>query len=148
MQPKASILNITKLIFLLSSTVEAILPVRIQFRYLKQEQILTQQKKGSYSVHVTLGSLARDELLWWMINLKLCNRMKIQQWESHIIIQTDALKLNSHLPKTFFIYLNDNLSRMMKNAFYFILKSLFVLKIFKVLSLLFGHLEKTVWLEG
>ena len=30
----------------------------------------------------------------------------------------------------------------MKNAFYFILKALFVLKIFKFLSLLFGHVEK------
>ena len=33
---------------------------------------------------------------------------------------------------------------MMKNAFYFNLKALFVLKIFKFLSRLFGHLGKTV----
>ena len=32
--------------------------------------------------------------------------------------------------------------KMMKYAFYFILKALFVLKIFKFLSSLFGHLEK------
>ena len=32
--------------------------------------------------------------------------------------------------------------KMMKNTFYFILKALFVLKIFKFLSLLFGHVEK------
>ena len=31
---------------------------------------------------------------------------------------------------------------MMKNAFYFILKALFVLKIFKFLSRLFGHVKK------
>ena len=31
---------------------------------------------------------------------------------------------------------------MMKNAFYFILKALFVIKIFKFLSWLFGHVEK------
>ena len=36
---------------------------------------------------------------------------------------------------------------MMKNAFYFILKAVFVLKIFKFLSSLFGHIEKTAWLE-
>ena len=34
----------------------------------------------------------------------------------------------------------------MKNAFYFILKALFLLKIFKFLSWVFGHVEKTVWL--
>ena len=33
--------------------------------------------------------------------------------------------------------------KMMKNAFYFILKALFVLKIYKFLSRLFGHVEKT-----
>ena len=33
--------------------------------------------------------------------------------------------------------------KMMKNAFYFILKALFVLKIFKILSQLLGHVGKT-----
>ena len=37
--------------------------------------------------------------------------------------------------------------KMMKNAFYCIVKTLFVLKMFKFLSWLFGHVEKTVWLE-
>ena len=32
--------------------------------------------------------------------------------------------------------------KMMKNAIYFTLKSLFILKILKVLSYLFGHVEK------
>ena len=78
-QPKTSILHLTKLIGLLSSIVQAILPARIQFRYIKQEQILALQKMGSDSVHVTLGNLAIEELLWWMENLKLCNGRKIQQ---------------------------------------------------------------------
>ena len=37
--------------------------------------------------------------------------------------------------------------KMMKNTFYVILKALFVLKIFKFLSWLFGHVEKTARLE-
>ena len=45
---------------------------------------------GSYSGHVTLGNVAREELLWWMENLKLCNGRKIQQREPHMIIKTDA----------------------------------------------------------
>ena len=36
--------------------------------------------------------------------------------------------------------------KVMKNAFYSILNALFVLKIFKFLSWLFGHTEKTAWL--
>ena len=37
--------------------------------------------------------------------------------------------------------------KMMKNAFYFTLKALFFLKIFRFLSWLFGHVEKTARLE-
>ena len=37
--------------------------------------------------------------------------------------------------------------KMMKNAFYFILKAFLVLKTFKFLSRLFGHVVKTAWLE-
>ena len=37
--------------------------------------------------------------------------------------------------------------KLMKNAFYFILKALFVLKIFKFLSRLFGHVGKTSRVE-
>ena len=70
-QPKTSVLNLAKFIGLLPSTVKATLPARIQFRYLQQEQILALQKKGHW--HVTLENLAREELLWWMKNLKLCN---------------------------------------------------------------------------
>ena len=36
--------------------------------------------------------------------------------------------------------------KMMKNVFYFILKAVFDLKIYKILSWLFGHVEKTSWL--
>ena len=46
------------------------------------------------------------------------------------------LKSDSHLPKNFalFTLFNERPLKTMKNAFYFILKSLFVLKIFKIWS--------------
>ena len=45
-----------------------------------------------------------------------------------------SLKLDSHLPKkVFYIFFNDSSLKIMKNAFYFILKALLVLKIFKFL---------------
>ena len=55
------------------------------------------------------------------------------------------LKSNSHLnspEKYLFICFNKSPLKMMKNAFYFILKALFVLKIFKFLSGHFGHVEE------
>ena len=52
------------------------------------------------------------------------------------------LKSDSHLPKKFlFICFYESLLKMMKNAFYFILKARFVLEIFKFLSWHFGHVE-------
>ena len=59
-----------------------------------------------------------------------------------------TLKSDSHLPNIFIIIcFNDSSSKIMKNAFYFILKAYFVLKIFKSLPWLFGHVEKMAWLE-
>ena len=55
-----------------------------------------------------------------------------------------TLKPVSHLSKIItFICFNENPLKMMKNAFYFILKALFVLKILKFLSRRFGHVEET-----
>ena len=45
------------------------------------------------------------------------------------------------------VYFIESPLKMMKNTFYFILKALFILKIFKFLLSLFGHVEKTAWLE-
>ena len=44
------------------------------------------------------------------------------------------LKSDSHPPKKLFICFNDRPSKIMKNAFYFILKAFFLLKIYKILS--------------
>ena len=63
-------------------------------------------------------------------------------------VYKNILKSDSHLPKKiFFICFNNSPSRMMKKAFYLLLKALFVLKIFNFLSWLFGHVGKTAWLE-
>ena len=43
---------------------------------------------------------------------------------------------------SYLICFNESPLKMMKNVFFFILKSLFLLKIFKFLSLPFGHVEK------
>ena len=56
----------------------------------------------------------------------------------------ENLKSNYHLPKkNCVICLIGSPLKMMKNAFYFILKALFVLQLFTFLSRLFGHVGKT-----
>ena len=59
-----------------------------------------------------------------------------------------CLKSDSHLSKKkSYICFTESPLKIMKNAFHLILKALFVLKIFKFLSWLFGHVRKRVWLE-
>ena len=58
------------------------------------------------------------------------------------------LKSDSHSPKKIcFICFNESPLKLVKNAFYFISKALFVLEIFKFLSWPFGHVEKAALLE-
>ena len=60
--PKLSILDLTKLIGAMSSTVQAVLPARIQFRYLQQQQILSLQNSKNYSQLIKLNKNSREEL--------------------------------------------------------------------------------------
>ena len=57
-------------------------------------------------------------------------------------VRLSASKQNSFYLPQWNPFKND------ENCFYYILKALFVLKIFKFLSWLFGHVEKTAWLES
>ena len=68
----------------------------------------------------------RPETLTQVISCKICKFFKV---------------VLSHLKKKLFVCFNESPFKMMRNAFYFILKALFVLKIFKILSWHIGHVE-------
>ena len=87
---------------------------------------------------LSLGFLNKNSLLflWSKLNVCFC----FLQFRL-------VLKSDSHPSRKFFTCFNDNCSEVMKNAFYFVLIALFVLKIFKFLSWVFGHVEKLAWLE-
>ena len=71
-----------------------------------------------------------------LLNVTLLKRM-------YFLFQL-KLKSYSHLPKkSLFTCFDEILLKMMKNAFYFILKALSFRKIFKFLSRQFGHVEET-----
>ena len=73
---------------------------------------------------ITLVTFKKDLRLWWK-----------------------TIKVGLSPSKKKIICFIDTPSKFMQNAYYFILKALFVLKIFKFLSSLFRHAEKTAWLE-
>ena len=58
------------------------------------------------------------------------------------------IKVGLSPSKKYFSCFNRSPLKLMKNAFYFVLKALFPLKIFKSLSGVFGQVEKTTWLKS
>ena len=91
--PKVSILELTKLIGVMSSTVQAVLPARIQFRYLQQQQILSfQNNNNNYSQLIVLNNSSKEELLWRINNLKMSNGRCLVQPQPQVVMQTDASK--------------------------------------------------------
>ena len=87
---KVSILELTKLLGLLCSTVQAVLPAQLQIRYLQQLQIRMLQQERCYYQQITLNQKSKQELTWWIQNLSLCNGRCLVQPQPQMIIQTDA----------------------------------------------------------
>ena len=74
-------------------------------------------------------------------SFKFWKRICVSILELFPTIVIKILKSDSHLPKK--ICFNKSLLQKMKNAFYFILKPLFILKLFQLLYGLFGYVERT-----
>ena len=90
--PQVSVLELTKLIGLLNSTAQAVLPAKIQLRYLQQAQIQALNQTHSYQQKIVLSNHCKQELQWWIENLRLSNGRCLIQSPAELIIQTDASK--------------------------------------------------------
>ena len=90
--PQTTVLELTKLIGLMSSTVQAVPPDRLQLKYLQQQQIQSPNQACSYQAVIVLKSLSKQELFWWVENLRLKNGRSLREEEPNIVIQTDASK--------------------------------------------------------
>ena len=89
---KVTLLDLTKLIGTLSSTIQVVLPARLQFRFLQQQQTVSLKQSQFYLTLVKLTPMAKNEFLWWVNNLELCNGQLVIQPEAQVLIQTDASK--------------------------------------------------------
>ena len=74
-------------------------------------------------------SVVCNPFFWERIVIRVIFKLKF--WKLGKFSQKS--KSDSHLPKKkfFFICFNDSPSKMIKNAFYFILKAIFILKVFR-----------------
>ena len=82
---QVSILELTKLTGLLSSTIEAVLPALINFRYPQQQQIQALKTQGSYCEKVILNRNSKEELQWGIQNLKICSGRSLIQSHNQVL---------------------------------------------------------------
>ena len=88
--PQMSILELTRLIGLLTSIFQAVLPARLNSRFLQIQQILSLSENLPYLDKIVLNDNLKIELKWWVQNLELCNGRALIQPYAEVLIQTDA----------------------------------------------------------
>ena len=76
---QSSILELTKLIGLLSLTIQVVLPARLNFRFLKMHQTSSLTEELSYLDESVLNDTSKIERKWWVQNSELCNGQALIQ---------------------------------------------------------------------
>ena len=77
--PQTSILELTRVIGLLTSTIQAVLPARLNCRFLQIQQISSLSENLFYLDKIFLNEISKIELKWWVQDVELCNgRVLIQ----------------------------------------------------------------------
>ena len=67
--PNTTIMELTKLLGKFLFTSQAVLPERIQGRYLQQQQIQAVTETNSYQAKIKLSQQSLVEMKWWKENL-------------------------------------------------------------------------------
>ena len=84
--------ELTRLLGLLASTIQAVLRAQMNFRYLQQQQIKALRATQCYQATVFLNSNSKEELQWWIQNLQIFNGRYLFQPQNFLTIRTDASK--------------------------------------------------------
>ena len=85
-------LDLTKIIGLLSSAAQAVMPARLQFRFLQNQLIQSMKGRSSFQTKIILSKEALGELEWWVNNLLFYNGRQVIQRRSQVLVQTYASK--------------------------------------------------------
>ena len=87
---ETTVLELTKVLGQLKSTILAILPAKLHCRFLQQQQIQVLKKNGSYESRVLLNKESQLELLWWVKKIEIYNGRSLIQLSAQVLLQTDA----------------------------------------------------------
>jgi hypothetical protein len=85
-----SIRALSSLIGKLNAVTQAILPARLQHRYLLQDKIQALRSGLHYDQVISLSQASKDELQWWLDNLKSWNGRSLLTEQAVHTLTTDA----------------------------------------------------------
>ena len=88
--PTTTVRQLAHLLGPLSSSIQAVFPVPLYYRYLQQAKIQAIRLGGHYESQLVLNQEAIEELQWWAENLKDWNGRALAQPDPSIIIESDA----------------------------------------------------------
>ena len=88
--PQNTIRQLTKLLGLLSSTIQAVFPAPLYFRHLQEVKNAAFALDRSYDSLISLSPLALEELTWWRDNLEAWNGKGLVSGSPDMVIETDA----------------------------------------------------------
>ena len=84
--PRTSILELTRWIGLLKSTIQAVLLARLKCPFLQMQQISSLSENLFYLDKIALNENSKIELKWWVQNLELCNSRALIQPPAEVLI--------------------------------------------------------------
>jgi hypothetical protein len=88
--PLPSIQQLSQLLGYLTSTIQAVFPAPIHFRYLQIDKNKALSTCQDYSATLQLSQHAQEELIWWRDNLEAWNGKALVSGEPDLITETDA----------------------------------------------------------
>ena len=85
-----SVCQLAHIVGKLNSTALAVLPAPLHYRELQSLKIYSLQETGSYNAQTTPSPAARDDLAWWLGQLKRWNGRSFIVRQPEVVIQSDA----------------------------------------------------------
>lgn len=88
--PVTTVRELSKFLGLLSSSIQAVFPAPLHYRYLQQAKNSVLRFRKSYEAVVHLDSECLQEVQWWKDNLVAWNGKALFQQSTDLVIETDA----------------------------------------------------------
>ena len=93
LQDSISVRDLSRIIGRMTASMQAIFPAPLHYRILQMTRTRYLIQGQSYETMLILPQSAREELIWWINNISLCNGKTLVTPAPDLVISTDASKM-------------------------------------------------------